>query len=494
MYLIIIFVFYSFASFSANHLTFLGGGGEPKKLPTTIFDASLPALNKFVTDTSNSWKYDIHFNGGHADTENSVKTNFKYAETKQNFTKDSLPVSVAKYIDNIKSGKIKAGDQIMVLINTHGSLKSDQTNTHFLAAGAAEAGINLQNLSGADKLVNVDGLKELTALANKNGIKLAIVDFSCYSGNTLNLANENTCVVSGAGSKHFSYATFGPNFINKMKSGKSLESVFIEARSSQNDNSYPMISTPEGLEINNLVYEHITPYLYYETNFGDGAPSELSKYVELAAAKPEVCKYETNFEKLEKQLDSLNSLVDLNTKAEAKKEIDILKNKISNYKKTIDKKIAVATALGAKDIEIGEITGIADYERVKYTIKSIYSAREILEINYKKLISGLEEALSETIRKSVLENTKAYDIDIGGYMAKIQMHKTAEKKSEEILAKNPDFKNYKKKFADSMKDIEGTTGNAVGDIVKQERKVYDLIYKQKMEKSVKKNACRDFIL
>ena len=98
------FLILPFTTFAANHMTYLGGGGEPKTIPKTMFDLSLVELNQFFERTQATWNYSLSFNGGHAETESIINENFKKAESKTDFGKESLKDTVADYIKKIKAG------------------------------------------------------------------------------------------------------------------------------------------------------------------------------------------------------------------------------------------------------------------------------------------------------------------------------------------------------------------------------------------------------
>src|SRR5690606_13783194 len=164
-------------------------------------------------------------------------------------------------------GQIKSGDQILLMISSHGSERVGNQKTHYISTtdNHKQGVSNYRTLDGSST-VSLDRLERLTQLAESKGIKLGILDFSCHSGVTQKLANKNTCVISSTGPEHYSWggtnSTFAAKFTESMRSGRSLEDVFLEAVKNKRDTGYPMISSPIGQEIQETMYPLISPYLH----------------------------------------------------------------------------------------------------------------------------------------------------------------------------------------------------------------------------------------
>ena len=128
-----------------DSLLFFGGGGEPFSKDSTIFDSTLIGLNNFLL--KNHYSHDICFNGGHSYSE-GLRNNFlRSANSKENFTERSYEKLIDKYKDNIKSGKIRPGEKLLILIDTHGAEKEDDSSelTHHIS-------INSRDLKGNDSV------------------------------------------------------------------------------------------------------------------------------------------------------------------------------------------------------------------------------------------------------------------------------------------------------------------------------------------------------
>lgn len=476
-----------------NFISYLGGGGEPKSSATTIFDENLKDLNSFANENKN-WNLELKFNGGHPVTDSLLNAGFSSAISKKPFEKGSLKETVENYTRDINSGKIKSGDQLLVMINSHGGAATDAAKTHLITAGASEGVLNTQTLSGATGLVNVDQLQDLISLANSRGIKLGIIDFSCHSGNTLKLANEKTCVISAAGPEHFAYTVFASDFTKNMKPGKSLEQIFLETRLSTPDTSYPMISTAAGNEINQQLYPKISPYLNYDAVQIKAASRKLSDYVQLAAGSPQTCSNEENLKALKLQLEVLKKSLNAQSNLEAANEIDKLGAMVTAYKLRMDAKIEEAQKLGAAEFNSKEkikLTGKGEFKGLKGELPSDFTVSELLETDYDKVIAGIEAAQDEGVRKSIFEKTKQYDQQTADYAAAVDLHKQARSKQQQLIKEFPRLKEYRARFRAMMKEMNETSYRDASEIAKQEKKIYDLWYRSRPKKT---EACGEFVI
>ncbi len=476
-----------------NYLSYLGGGGEPKASTKTIFDDNLKALDTFSAENKN-WNLELKFNGGHPETEKLIASGFPTAALKKSFEKTSLKETIATYARDINSGKIKSGDQLLVMINSHGGAATDSAKSHLITAGATDGPLNLQTLAGAVGIVNLDQLQELIKLANDKGVKLGIVDFSCHSGNTLKLANEKTCVISAAGSDHFAYTLFASDFTHNMKTGKSLEQVFLETRRKTADTSYPMISTTAGQEINSQLYPKLSPYLNFDKDLLNTVSRKLSDYVQLAAGSPQICDNEQNLKVLKQQLEALKQTMNAQHNLEAAGEIDKLAAMVSAYKVKIDVKIEEAKQLGAVQFHSKEkvrLSGTGSYKNLKGVLPHDFTISELLETDYDKVINRIQEAHNESVAKSTLEKSKHYNHQIADYAASVDLHNQARKKQQQLIKEFPKLKEYQTRFRAAMKGLTESSFEEVSEIAKQEKKIYDLWYRSKPKKP---EACGEFIL
>lgn len=462
-----------------RRLVMMGGGGEPKNINTTIFDQSLNTLDGYLE--KNKWgQVVLSFNGGHSQTEAIMNMKFADATTKTNFTPNNYNAIIKNYEEQIKKGELKSGDQLLLMINTHGAKKGDDVDTHKIAVGAGASQTNLNDLGGTT-LVSMDAMKNLAALAKEKGIKLAIVDFSCHSGNSLALANENTCVISSSGKNHFGYNTFSDNFIGKMKAGKSLEDVFLDTRKSTTDNSYPMISSPEGETINQEIYPNITPYLYYYEE--DSRIDKMTSYLLEASSNAGLCARQNQYEQLEKQLESLKAASALNMNKSIP-EIAKIKKLIAAYKEKQDNYINLVRSWGLNELDHHEnFSATAKVGKKTYTMPGSFTWKELVESDFDNIIRNVSYAK----RSAKDPATQAQ------FQASIDMHTKAKVKQMDILAKYPNLKDYKEKFKEQLVEMKGTYAIA-NQIAMEERKLYHTMYSNLRNEKNQKNACKDFVL
>lgn len=458
----------------------LGGGGEPEKISSTIFDPTLNYLDSYLQ--KNKWRNVISFNGGHSQTEAIMAMKFSDSINKSSFTKNNYEVIIKNYEQQIKSGQMKAGDQLMLMIDTHGAMKSDNDSTHQIAVGSSVSQLDRNSLSGSGSInVSLDALKNLTALAREKGIKLAIIDFSCHSGNSLSLANENTCVISSTGTNHFGYNTFSENFINKMKPGRSLEDVFLDTRKGTTDNSYPMISSPEGVAINKEIYPSLTPYLYYYEV--DPNLDKMTNYLLEASSNGGLCTRQNQYDDLQKQLESLRAASVLNMNKNIP-EIKKIKNLIDQYKEKQDRYINLVRSWGVAELSRKELfNGSSTVGRKTATMDGNFTWKQMMETDYDSIIRNV------TIAKKNAKDpyTQAQ------FQASIEMHTKARDKKNEILSQYPNLNEYKQKFKDQLNEMKGTYAIA-NQIALEERKLYDSMYSNLKIDKKQSSACKDFVL
>ncbi len=464
----------------SNYIAILGGGGEPKG-ESTIFDGDLKQLTRFAKDSPN-WKKTISFNGGHTKTEQILmeETGTKPEELK-GFTKKSFEEIISSYEKKIISGEMKSGDQLLIHINTHGATRSPENEKSHNVSTAEGTLQNYDTLGG--HTVSLDRLKKLTDLAAQKGIKLAIIDLSCHSGNTQNLANKNTCVISGTGPNHYGYngssQTFAAQFNSKLKKGKSLEDVYLDARSDFTDLSFPMISTPHGMDVQKLLYDEVTPYLYSY----DPKHDKLTPWLEKTVAGEQYCHIDENHQKFVNQVESL---LKISTMAEVSKAIEGFKKATNDYESYLrqlqkDMEKAGFPILNNKSKFCADIPK----EYIKRLGKSqecmTYSNKELLTINFDNIVASFSESLKET----KLPYEKAQYKAILLFLEKAKIAKS------DLLKAHPNLANIEKFWQDYPERQNKTLlfGYAVSRSL---QKVYSILYKKSA--ALGPNPCRDFVL
>lgn len=472
---------------AANHMVIFGGSGDPKG-PTTIFDENIETLGKNLSNSN--WKYQAAFNGGHSETESILARNYKnpVAPTRE-FTKQNYESIIADYKNKILSGEIKSGDQLMIVIDTHGAQKVGNEKTHLVSAnGATEkpssnGGINYNTLSGSD-LVSLDSLEEIVKITNEKGIKLGIIDMSCHAGNTQALKQNapNTCVITASGPVHYSYAgstSFSGQFWNELKPGKNLEEVFLSARLKAQDVAFPMISTPAGNAVNNEVYDSITPYLYYKNK--NSTAEKISAYLDKNSSDAMICKREAQFEDLITKIEALQKASGGMNKVDA----EDLKKALTKYKAQQDSMIKTLADMGAPLLSTKEVfrSPIAPTKKGKkaedHTLH--FTWRDIVFSNPDNTIAAFE---------NYLKNARSAE-DKANYQAIISNWRKVKNRKVEILKQYPkmnQLNDASKKLFDEMED-NWYEAHRLGQL---EKKFYDGLYRQKQTRE-KSDPCAQIV-
>lgn len=463
-----------------NFMTFMGGGGEPKG-ESTIFDYQVKSMGKF--NGASSWDTKVSFNGGHKKTEELLSKGFsKQGVTNTPFTEESYNQIIKDYEEKIKIGQVQSGDQLMLIISTHGAQKKAKDVTHDISAKGGE--IKNYDTAEGSKLVSLDKLQNLATLAESKGIKLAIVDLSCHSGSTLPLSNSRTCVISATGPNHYGYAgdsqgTFTNAFIDKMKKGKSLEEVFLDARENFTDLSFPMISSPVGLEINKELYNPLTPYLY----FYDPKHDKFSPFIKEQAAKGEACS-------ISQEHNELLSLISQFQKIKNHSK-DYYASDARKFQDTVKKYYAVLEKIRSEFLKLSPVDPKAPEEKfctdfesknLKYTSCWQYSVEEILSFNAKFMTELYENKL-----KNASEQNKV-DIEVA-----LSNAKKVAARQEQLLKENPDFIK-RKTFFEAWPNLEFETDQLARKVAAEARSFYQAMYFNKSVSDKRPNPCKDFVL
>lgn len=477
-------------SWSADHLIFIGAGGE-KPGEKTIFDDSIKNVGNYIQRLPNL-RVDVALNGGydgahretHSKTRAIINEAFAKADTKSDFQASDYDRLIKSYIDKINNNQMVQGDQLMIYIDSHGAKKSDSSTTHKISTSLGSPS-NLDNLKGAE-LVNLDDLKILKNLAKDKQIKMAIIDMSCHSGNTLSLADDNTCVISSTGPNHYGYDLFSNNFSEKMKIGKSLEEVFLETRAKDKTSALPMISTAAGLFVNSLVYDKITPYLYHFEDKNDS----LMPFLEKNNSEYHQCIADQNFKSLIKTINTIEELNQSTDKmlwmTDVMKEVDLskLKELLGQYKNAQDLLRSKIRELRIDRLKMEEKFNakVKDSGYIS-SCEHSYTWEDLLSSDFNKLINKKQDQI----------NGEKDPINRIGHMALKSLYMQAQAKKEEILRTNPDLlaipasENKIKKMVDNNDKLS----NAIGI---EERKLYSALYSksQKSQAAAQSNPCRDF--
>lgn len=463
-----------------SNILILGGGGEPKGT-NTIFDNNLTQLGDYFK--SKSWNYSrMAFNGGHSETEEIITRKFTNIGTKSNFTENQYNLLIDDYTDKISRGLIGPGSNLMLYVDTHGGQKEEGQLTHSISLSGAA--ITDTTTAKGSEVVSMDKLLALRTMARNNGVKLAIIDLSCHSGASQALADENTCVISSTGPNHLGYTgpgTFGDHFVSRLKSGRNLEEVFLEAREvTDYDNGTPMISTPEDRIMNESLYEAITPYLYHANPDGD----KLGSYLTKLSQEDLTChmqKREEDFKKINKFISEIEAANRVQrrflfwTYEEIGMDLSSLKENIKAYKDVQDKMLQELKKTNTRQLQTVETISVAGFMDTPITLG------ELFRTNYEEIIAKKDLELLNAPGDADLIRAKTYFIAL-------------KRKKEELAARKPDLFSAARVAANYDKMVESTY-NLANRIKRDEKLLYNASYnKVKKENAGRSNPCRDFVL
>ena len=201
-----------------------GGAGD---LAENTFTADFKLLS--VSAKGYGWKNQILFNGSHQQDLDEVQK--AAGDPTKGFSDKNLTDSLQQIAKDATANKIKTGDQVLIVIDTHGTPDSSG-KSHKVACN--------------DSICDLGKLDQTVRTLEAKGVKVAIVDLSCYSGHSQNLASAKTCVISGTTADDVGWSTFATHFISSIHPGQSLEDVFLTARKQPTSFGLPQISTAAG--------------------------------------------------------------------------------------------------------------------------------------------------------------------------------------------------------------------------------------------------------
>jgi hypothetical protein len=460
---------FSFQALATDYLMLIGAGGEDAKKETTIFDNTIQNMAKYVERTP-GLKVNVALNGGHAKTEEIINKSFPNAETKTSFQAADYKRLIQNYKTKLENNEMVSGDQLMIFIDTHGAQKQKSFKTHAISTSGGSA-TDFNTLSGSSN-VDLDQLEVLKKLAKDKGVKLAIIDASCHSGNTQSLADDNTCVISGTGPNHYGYTTFSQDFSAAMSKGKNLEEIFLKVRKQDTTPGLPMISTQAGQEVTSLLYDKITPFVYYF----DAKNDKLTPYLKKTQDEEVQCL--SNYNTL---ISTINEIEELNTVSKKVLFWNVKKKKVKlkNLKKLLESYENSMVSIQQQMKAVGA-NRLNQKETFKTPTQSVeYSWKELLTTDFNPLINDMKGRL----QTEQLESNRTLLKDL------ITVYERASARKEELLKTQPDLREIPAKEAEIKRSIDANyfTAAAIGT---EERKLYSALYKT----DDKPNPCKDFKL
>lgn len=376
-------------------------------------------------------------------------------------TVDSVDVQLNWILNEIKLGKIKKDDQIVIQLSTHGNPKDLNELAHKISIPQS---LNNKNIISYSLSMKMDQVLEKL---NEVGAKTAILDFSCYSGESLDLAlnRPNVCVISSTnrytpatsssliGGKDAS--TYFWQVEAKNPSSKDLESIFLTARMANNnisnESDIPEISSDENLRIRkmwDLIFITYSASKILEDRQKYVQPILNCSEVETSIPLPDYDKFENLMIEI---LKSDNDIINL--------------QEISGKIKKITKIIDDVYWYMAKDL--GSVESIE--ENGNTTFKSINFGSCSAFFND----DGSVKQLSNQSVVYALYKACTTEENLSFIAPKISENR---KNLAKYIKLNNELKELGKKFA------------------KIERNLYEKLYLDFKKDSKKSNACRDFYL
>lgn len=408
-----------------------GSGDEPGKF---IFEDSLRNISGNLQD--GNYRTLINYNGNKSEVKQALEGSELQAKNRA-FTLENAHQSL-KIVDQMLSTcDPKVGGQLLIYLDGHGTM-SEKTDSPYHSIITEDGGVVGEFHNSL--------LKGLPAKAKKCNIKLAVVDMSCYSGATINLFKNNpeVCVVSMATPDHVGYSDFGKNFSAHLKPGTSLETAFLNARSTTYSPGYPQISTESGKGIYRALKE---------------------MGLHLSTKKVDRCD--------PKDLDQLsakaNSILDL-----LGKNFEISSQELTTYRQDIADYIALRKKL----------LSLTEYGESRFKLgKWEYTYQELMQLDS---ISAAAEKFPDQKSFSFLVKFKKF----------IEDQQALRTKREDALENDAQFKEYVNqmtlsKTSPSLPVLEEQLYFLAQKIVKIENMFYTRIYENIDSK--KPNACKNFI-
>ena len=454
----------SFPLQAKNYLAFLGGSGDPAG-DTTIFDSTIAPLGAF--SSSASYEAQVAFDGGRTQTVAKLTASFPDSDVK-NFESQNFEALVGRYEEGLRNGTITSADQLLLMIDSHGAARGGRdTITHHISAGSAEAK-DLNNLAGSTT-VSLDRLQALANLAREKGVRLGIVDMSCHSGASLPLANTHTCVISASGPDSFAYGgedkwIFVNRFISTMGKGKSLEDVFLTARASSanTDLGFPMISTPEGISIQDEIYPILKKYLNYSQAESDKLRKEIIDSVINGSCEQEDAELQ-RINELASQLEAVNRGLDLQPLRDALRNYQDYRKRIQTQLRMNgvgilkeNRRICYRPGV-CENVQVSSLIGMKPDDMIAFNQRQIAGERNPREVRH--------------------------------YQEMVTYYRDVKEKQSEVLRLYPGIRGYAT-LVQNYPDIASRTEALARQVAFESRKLYQSLY----QKSEAPNACRSFIL
>lgn len=458
-----------------KYMAVMGVGGEPGNKETTIFDDELENMSGYLSRAPDT-NLVLSLNGGHSKTEEIISEELERQNVKNTpFVEASFDSIIADYERKIQNGQISNGDQLILYISTHGARQIGDEKSHSIALTGGEA-VNLNNLKGA-RTVSLDKLEKLITLAEQKGVKLGILDFSCHSGNSINLHRPNTCIISASGPDHYGYAVFGETFAARLLRGRSLEDVYLKTLESREEPSFPMISTPQGIEIQNELYKKLGYYLYSYSD--DVNQDKLAERLENELANNRCEEANQDFNDLLLTISNMRSLAQ---SSRDRKRYDSLTRALQDYHEFLNEI--------KEDLSKYDLPALKKKEKFCTTriYSSDYSSDQCQEWTLQEILRSDFQAEIDVMNNHYKDATGS---TLSWKNAYTQNLEKAKARQVEFLLQNPQYAELKN-FFKNRDGLKTETWSKASKVAEAFRNIYLKEYKSRTSSAP--NPCRDIVL
>lgn len=229
-------ILFASTSFAGTRLVYFGGGDSSVKSDATLFEQGFLNTARFAGQKNLPSEFFYR-------TELPKQVTSESASRVGQFTPQNFKAKIDALTQDILRGRIKSGEQLMVIIDTHGSPGG--------RPGELNISVNGEKVSDAVLMKLIDA-------ANKKGVKVGLLGGTCYSGNLMKYMSDKVCVITGAQPDRVAYSGFWEKLMNELGNERNpnLEVAFLRARLASTNGrtiDQPMISTPAGIAVDRIL-------------------------------------------------------------------------------------------------------------------------------------------------------------------------------------------------------------------------------------------------
>lgn len=407
-------------------------------------------------------------------------------------TAQSIDEQLNWILDEIENGKIKKDDQVVIQLSTHGNPVTIDEIAHSIFIPSVDSDED-SDAAPKDQVIHLsDKLNGVIQKLNDVGAKTALLDFSCFSGGSLDLAknrSKNVCVVSAtnrytpAKAVKEGYEDAGAYFWNNVQSAdqnktsaKDVESIFLSARRMNSFTDVPEISSEEHQRIRpmwDLLFAKYAAEGMGSNRVGHVAP--ILECSELGVKLP-FQDYELFQSLLSSTLKSDKDMEELSTIAQRIMRLAEIRDESGAYLykkfKVNESEIDFGTCRGFYNDNSGAVQPLDSILAPIYeTIESV-KVSNYYEDSPKRRADRIQEE-HERIKERTLVYGQCTTDELKTFMSPlVGKHASIEK---EYLKLSEEQTRLERKFRE------------------KEREVYEKLYLEFSKDSKTSNACRDFV-